>query len=43
MAASRDRASRLDSADEFEFRPGTDDDHVDISEARVGVRKGCGD
>lgn len=41
MAASRDRAS--DSVDETEFRSETDNVHVEMSDARVGVRKGCGD
>jgi hypothetical protein len=33
----------MDSVDELEFRPGTDDVHVDISDTRVGVRNGCSD
>lgn len=43
MAASRDRDSGSDSVGEHEVRPGSDDVHVDMSDARVGVRKGCGD
>lgn len=43
MAASRDRASDMDSVDEAGFRSGTDSVHVEMSDARVGVKKGCGD
>jgi len=43
MAASRDRESGSDSVGRYELRPGSDDVHIDISDARFGVRKGCGD
>jgi hypothetical protein len=43
MAASRDRASALDSAKDVAFRFGTDIVHIEMSDARVGERKGCDD
>lgn len=43
MAASRDRASALDSTEDVAFRFGTDIVHIEISDARVGERKRCDD
>lgn len=43
MAASRDRVSAVDSAKGVAFRFGTDSVHIEMSDARVGERKGCVD
>jgi hypothetical protein len=43
MAASRDCSSDPASLGKHEPRPGKDDVHDDMLEARLGVRKGCGD
>ena len=43
MAASRDCSSDPASLGEEEPRPGNDDVHDEILDARLGVRKGCGD